>query len=196
MPAPVELAYATGAFRLALGGEHVQDLEDIDAVLLGPRWYDVESSDPRLSGEGVRLKIAGDWSEPDPGEGASRGFHPGLHVSFERLTITNGQGSWRGTSGPNFVATDVAIPGKDTRPARDKARREGSFWLAGLTVLAGDGAYEGLTAYLYFPFEGTSGELERFDPDGEGDGEPFKAVIVNRVSPGFPSEALFADEVN
>ena len=126
----------------------------------------------------------------DPDLPPLTGF-PALLVVHEWLRISNADGSWVGQSGPHFVATDIELEGNKRQ--RRKARRQGSFLVTGPTILSGAGAYEGLTAYLYFPFEANE-DLQRGNPKDDADdaGEPFKAVIVNRVNPGFPTEDQLA----
>jgi hypothetical protein len=194
---PTELTFATGTLRTAYSGVAWEEIEGSDALLVGPVWYDVESSDARLSGEGVQLVVTADFDEMEVDDPDADPAQDLLSVYYGRLEIANAQGSWSGTIGPHLLAVDAAKFVGETSKAREKAGRKGSFDSIGATVLHGAGAYEGFTAYLYFPFEGLDDLDQRGDPDvdGEAAGSPFKAVIVNRSIPGFPTEAQWSEQV-
>jgi hypothetical protein len=175
---PEEVASATGTFEELFGSYLSQDVSGFTATLAGPRWFTVDASDPRLSGEATLLALEDDWTGPEDEIGESS---VQVDVYHGRLEIKNSAGLWSGRTGPHARLIDDA--GESIR--------------FGPTILEGSGAYAGLTVYLFFPYPS--------EPDGadipewlgviEGIRGGFDAVIVNRAIPGFPSEEIWLREM-
>lgn len=173
-PPAEEVTYATGTIEEKFGSHLSQDVPGSSATLSGPRWFDVQSSDPRLAGEATLLALEDVWAA---------GYE--LSVYYGRIEIRNADGAWAGTVGPLVQAMDAEAPGNEL------AR-------FGPTILVGDGAYEGYTAYVHLPHR-TPSPVEAQNPgwfaEGSGMEGPFEAVVVNRAVLGFPTDEQWLREM-
>ena len=168
----VERLQVSGEVSFVLGGMSVESGE-LEAW--PPTRYAVDSTDPRLSGDAIALTATVDWTHtitaadvdlPRPDQEWS------LRATVGRLEIVNDEGTWKGTIGPTYEA----VGEEPIDNIVDNAPR-----LFGGTpvVLAGGGAYDGQTTYIW--------------PDTEGLDGTFSALVVNSAPLGPVSEQTWAE---